>query len=73
MNLDIQFKLKSNPLYIRFLHENSYWYKILNRDPHMWDKFVESMKETYHLRTTDKINNAIDAIDMIAKVISTLK
>jgi hypothetical protein len=73
MILDIQFKLKSNPLYIKYIHENSYWYKILNRDPSMWGNFVESVKDTYHLRTTDKINNALDAIDMITKVISTLK
>lgn len=73
MNLDIQFKLKSNPLYIRFLHENSYWYKILNRNPEMWNEFVEQVKDTYHLRATDKLNNALDAIDMITKVVSTLK
>ena len=73
MTLDIQFKLKSNPLYIKFLHENSYWYKILNREPSMWGEFVEKVKETYHLRTTDRISNALDAFDMITKVISTLK
>lgn len=73
MSLDIQFKLKSNPLYIRFIHENSYWYKILNRDPNMWSEFVESVKDTYHLRATDRLSNAIDTIDMVTKVISALK
>ena len=73
MSLDIQFKLKSNPLYIKFIHENSYWYKILNRDPNMWGEFVENVKDAYHLRATDKLSNAIDTIDMVTKVISALK
>ena len=33
MTLDIQFKIKNDPNYIRYLHENSYWYKFLNRNP----------------------------------------
>ena len=33
MNLDIQFKIKNNPNYQRYIRENSYWYKILNRTP----------------------------------------
>ena len=73
MTLDIQFKLKANPLYLKYLHENSYWYKLLNRNPNAWSEFVNKVKEDYHLRPTDKLNNAIDAFDMITKVISTLK
>ena len=73
MIIDIQFKLKSNPLYIKFLHENAYWYKILNRNPSMWPEFVEKVRTEYHLRTTDRINNALNTFDMISKVISTLK
>ena len=42
MNLELQFKLKQNPLYIKYLRENSYWYKILIRDPKMFDKFIEN-------------------------------
>lgn len=73
MTLDIQFKLKANPLYLKYLHENSYWYKILNRNPLSFEKFIAKVKEDYHLRPTDKLNSAIDAFDMITKVISTLK
>ena len=61
MTLDVQFKLKSNPLFIKYLHENSYWYKILNRDPDMFNVFVEEVKKNYKLRTSDKINEAISA------------
>ena len=73
MTLDIQFKLKSNPIYIKYIRENSYWYKILTRDPNSFDKFVNEVKEKYKLRSIDKINNALTAVEMIQNVLSTLK
>lgn len=72
MILDIQFKLKSNKLYLDYLHNHSYWYKILNRNPEMFNSFVEKVKEEYHLRPIDRINKAIDTIDMVSTIISTL-
>lgn len=73
MTLDIQFKLKSNPLFIKYLHENSYWYKILNRDPDMFNRFVEEVKKTYRLRSVDKINSALSTFEMISSIFSSLK
>lgn len=73
MILDIQFKLKSNPNYIKYIRENSYWYKILMRDPSMFDKFVNEVKEKYKLRSIDKINNALTTIEMVQNVLASLK
>ena len=73
MTLDVQFKLKSNPLFIKYLHENSYWYKILNRDPEMFNEFVEEVKKAYKLRTTDRINEALNTFEMLTSIFSTLK
>ena len=73
MTLDIQFKLKSNPLFIKYLHENSYWYKILNREPNMFNEFVEEVKKNYKLRTSDKINEAINTFEMLTSIFSALK
>lgn len=73
MNLDLQFKLKSNPLFIRYLHENSYWYKILNRNPEMFKEFVNEVKKNYKLRPADKINDALNTFEMITTIFSTLK
>ena len=73
MILDVQFKLKSNPLFIKYLHENSYWYKILNREPEMFNKFVEEVKKTYKLRPSDKINEALNTFEMITSIFSALK
>ena len=64
MTLEVQFKIKSNPLYIKFLHENSHWYKILNRDPDMFNNFVEEVKTNYKLRTSDKINKALSELKL---------
>ena len=73
MTLDVQFKLKSNPLFIKYLHENSYWYKILNREPNMFNEFVNEVKKNYKLRTSDKINEAINTFEMISSIFSALK
>ena len=72
MNLDLQFKLKQNPLYIKYLRENSYWYKILIRDPNMFDKFIEKLKEDYKLRPQDKIENIFNTIDIVSNLISNM-
>lgn len=73
MTLDVQFKLKSNPLFIKYLHENSYWYKILNRDPSMFNVFMDEVKKNYKLRTSDRINEALNTFEMISSIFSALK
>lgn len=73
MNLEIQFKLKNNPLYIDFLHENSYWYKILNRFPEKYEDFLNEVKTKYKLRKTDKILEMFDAMETLSNIISSLK
>lgn len=73
MSLETQFKLKQNPLYIRFLRENSYWYKYLNRDASYFKEFELEMKKIYKLNPSDRISKAIDAIDMLQTLFSSLK
>ena len=52
---------------------NSYWIKDLNRDAANVKKFKDDMKVKYKLRTTDKISDAIDNIDLISNVLGALK
>lgn len=73
MKLEIQMKLHNDPKMEEYLELNSEWYKYLNRNPANYDKFVKAMKEQYKIRTTDKINDAIDNIDMISNILSVLK
>jgi len=73
MQLETQFKFSRNPQLKYFIRENSYWYKYLNRDSNRFDEFVEEMKITYKLTTTDKINNTLDRINTITMFINALK
>ena len=73
MNLDIQFKIKNNPMYVQYLHENSEWYKVLNREPSMFKVFEENVRRDYKLRPSDKILKVLDTIEMVQNIFSSLK
>lgn len=73
MDTRIKILLDSNPDYKKYIRSNSYWYKTLNRNPEMVDVFINEVKEKYKLRTTDKLNNIIDKIDMVSKFINVLR
>ncbi len=73
MNLDVQFKLNSNSNYRKYLRENSYWYKKLNRQPELFASFDAEMRESYKLRITDKIGNVVDKIELAQMFINGLK
>ena len=73
MRLDIQFKIKNDPMLFKYIRENSYWYKILNRNPNQIDNMVENMKEAYKLTTADKINDLSEKLDLIKAFMNVLK
>jgi hypothetical protein len=73
MNLDVQFRIKSDSNYSRYLRENSYWYKILNRNPERFPDFVNEMKEKYKLRPTDKISDAAGKLELVRTFLNVLK
>lgn len=68
----IQYKLNTNPNYIKYLRENSYWYKELNRKNNFKD-FENEVKKNYKLRITDKVEKITDTMDFVSKIMSTLK
>lgn len=73
MSLDVQFKLKSDPNYIRYLRENSNWYKTLTRNPEHFREFEEEVKDRYHLRMSDRIGHTLEMIEMVQTLMSSLK
>lgn len=73
MDIILQQKLAEDKKMAELLKLNSYWYKELNRNSDQYKNFVGAMKEKYHLKMTDKINNAIDNIDIISGILDTLK
>ncbi len=70
MSIDVQFMLRKNPNYIKYLRENSYWYKILTRNPLSFKSFEEEVKKNYKLRTVDKISDAIKMVNMIQSIMN---
>lgn len=73
MTLENQFRIKNNPNYIRYLRSNSYWYKILNRNPSMINNFEEEVKEKYKLRKIDRIGKTLDTMELLTSMMSSLK
>lgn len=73
MSLELQFKIKNDPNYLRYIRENSYWYKLLNRNANLFPKFEEEVKERYGLRTTDRISKALDTIELLQNIFSTFQ
>ena len=73
MQYNALLELKKDSKMFDLLKLNSYWIKELNRDPLNVKKYKEDMKVKYRLRTTDKISDAIDNIDLISNVLGALK
>lgn len=70
MKAEVLTKLKENKKFLTFLRQNSDWYKRLNRNPEEVDLFIKKMKEKYKLRTIDKVDNIIDGVDLITKILN---
>ena len=73
MEIGLQFKIKENPNYLKYLRSHSYWYKLLNRNPSNFKIFEEEVKKEYKLTRADKISKTLDTIEMMEKIVSTLK
>lgn len=73
MKLDVQFKIKNDPMLQKYIRENSYWYKNLNRNPELLGVLTDEMKEKYKLTTADKINSLGQKLDLITTFINVLK
>lgn len=73
MTYSLQNKINNDINLKRFLRENSYWYKALNRNESVFFEFVSDMKVKYKLTTSDKVNRTIDSIGMLQSFLEVLK
>ena len=73
METRIKLIIDSDTNYKNYLRSNSYWYKLLNRNPEMINDFIKEVKEKYKLRPSDKIKYIIDKLDMVNKFIDVLR
>lgn len=64
---------KENRKEYELLKDNSWYIKDLNRGVKSFNTFVDEMKIKYKQRTTDKINNVIDNMDLINSFLDVLK
>lgn len=67
MNLYVQHSLKSNFNNIKFLRENSHWYKYLNRSSNYFVEFEKEMRVKYKLTPKDKFDRFTESIDKVSK------
>ena len=72
MEYFLQIKYNEDKKFKRYLDENSWYIKYLNRNPENYKKFIKDMKELYKERTSDKLNDAINTIDIVSSILNTL-
>lgn len=72
MEYFLQAKLQEDKKFKKYLDENSNYIKYLNRSPEYYKDFIKNMKEIYKERPSDKLNDAINTIDIISSVLETL-
>ena len=72
MDLKAQFMIKNNPYLARYLHENSYLYKLLNRNPSSIFEIEKKMKEKYKLTASDKVENISKKIELVQNLMDLL-
>ena len=73
MQVETRLKIKSDPNLYRYLRENSYWYKYLNRSPIFLRILEEEMKEKYRLRPSDKIENISNSLNLIKSFLEVMR
>lgn len=73
MEYYLQNKLNEDKKFKKYLEENSTYIKYLNRNPEYYREFIKEMKTLYKERTTDKLNDAINTIDIVSSILDTLK
>ena len=69
----LQLKINSDQTLTSFIREYPNWYKLLNRNPHLFNDFIRDMKDKYKLTTTDRINKTLTNINMIQSILEVLK
>lgn len=73
MNIKTQIIVRSNPNIYRYLRENSYWYKTLNRNPESIKNLELEMKNKYKLTTEGRLEKLNNSMSLIRSFMDVLK
>lgn len=72
MRYDVKESIYKDENLLRYLRENSGWYKRLNRNENL-ENMVNEMKERYGLRFRDKVDKIGAGIDIINAFMNVTK
>ncbi len=72
MRSDIIVALNQNNDYWIFLRENPSWHQKLSRHPESFNEFIEEYKIKRRKRMVDKIEDAMDMINMLSMVMEEM-
>lgn len=64
--------IKKDKMY-DYLKQNSFYIKDLNRNPFLYTQFKEYIKDKYHLRLTDKVEEIINDIETVSDIMKVIK
>ena len=73
MRVDLQFRIRENNDYKRYLRSHSNWYKYLNRDYRSFKDFEDEVRKVYKLTKADKLARTLDTIEMVEKLLAAMK
>lgn len=73
MDVKTQIIIRSNPNIYRYLREESYWYKYLNRDPSSIKELEKEMKAKYKLTAEDKLESITNRINLLHSFMDAFK
>ena len=72
MEISTLLKIKENPKLYLFLTDNSYFYRLVNRDSNNYEILVKEFKKYPKEIYSNKINDTIDNIDTISDIIKLM-
>ena len=65
MHISNQIIINKNPLLKKYIRENSFYYKFLNRNPDIIKQLYKEMQKNYKLTINDKLDRVKDNLSMI--------
>ena len=72
MRYEIKHRIYSDPNLLRFLRENSNWYKLLNRGVSI-EKMENEMKEKYGMRFRDRVEKVGTGVNLLKAFMDVTK
>lgn len=73
MELEIVFSLEKDEKFHEYLRNHSQWYRLLNRDKKNLDKLLKEYKSFKRENNMNKVNDAIENLELITNVVKFME